>query len=57
MENHQVDLYYTLTLIFLATSIIFRIYSVYHGKNASNWSETRERQQNDFNEGFIKSLN
>lgn len=57
MENHQVDLYYTLTLIFLATSIIFRIYSVYHGKNASNWSETRERQQNDFNEGFVKSLN
>ena len=57
MENHQVDLYYKLTLIFLATSIIFRIYSVYHGKNASNWSETRNSQQSDFNGEFSKSIN
>ncbi len=56
MENHQVDLYFKFTLIFLATSIIFRIYSVYHGKNASNWSDTRNRQQKDFNEIFIESL-
>jgi hypothetical protein len=56
MQNHQVDLYFKLTLIFLATSVIFRIYSVYHGKNASNWSETRNRQQNEFNEKFSESI-
>jgi len=57
MENHQVDPYYKLTLIFLTISIIFRIYSVYHGKNASNWTERRNKQQNDFNEEFTKIIN
>ena len=57
MENHKVDLYFRLTLIFLATSIILRIYSVYHGKNASIWSDTRNRQQSDFNKNFVVSIN
>jgi len=57
MENHNGDLYFTFALIFLITSIVFRIYSVYHGKKASNWSETRNRQQNDFNATFVESIN
>ncbi|MDP2386991.1 MAG: hypothetical protein Q8M29_11505 [Bacteroidota bacterium] len=56
MENHGFDLYFKLTLIFLSTSIIFRIYSVYHGKNASNWSANRQRQQLDFNQRFSDSI-
>jgi hypothetical protein len=56
MENHNIDIYFKLTLIFLSISVLFRIYSVYHGKNASNWSETRNRQQEDFNTEFTKNL-
>lgn len=57
MESHDIDLYFILTLSFFATAVVFRVYSVYHGKNASNWSETRRRQQNEFNEHFSESLN
>jgi hypothetical protein len=57
MENQKGDLYFRLTLIFLAASIVFRIYSVYHGKNASKWTEMRNRQQTDFNETFSESIN
>lgn len=56
MEKHQVDLYFRLASIFLITSVIFRIYSVYHGKNASNWTDARNNQQTDFNKKFVKSL-
>jgi hypothetical protein len=56
MESHTIDLYFKLTLTFLLTSVIYRIYSVYHGKNASNWSDTRNRQQEDFNAKFSESI-
>ncbi len=57
MESHSVDLYFKLALLFFAVSLIYRIFSVYHGKNASNWSDTRNRQQNDFNATFRESIN
>jgi hypothetical protein len=56
MENHDTDLYFLLALIFLIVSILFRVYSVYHGLNASKWSELRKKQQSEFNEGFIESI-
>jgi len=50
------DLYFRLTLSFLTVTIVFRIYSVYHSKNISNWSIERERQQENFNVNFSKSI-
>jgi len=56
MENHDTDLYFILALLFLLISILFRVYSVYHGINSSKWSELRKSQQSNFNEIFIESL-
>jgi hypothetical protein len=56
MENHDTDLYFVLALLFLFVSILFRIYSVYHGINSSKWSYIRKKQQSNFNENFIESL-
>ena len=57
MENQGTGLYFNLALIFLITSIVYRVYSVYHSINASKWSETRTKQQQDFNQNFVESLN
>lgn len=54
---HPIDIYFKLTLIFLAITIIFRIYSIYHTKKSSNWSSLRSQQQEDFNSKFSESLN
>ena len=56
MENHDTGLYFVLALLFLLVSILFRIYSVYHGINSSKWSDLRKKQQSNFNENFIESL-
>lgn len=56
MENQGTGLYFNLALIFLITSIIYRVYSVYHGINASKWAEMRNKQQQDFNKDFVESL-
>jgi len=57
MNSHKVDLYFKLSLVFFSVSIIYRVYSVYHGKRASNWSVERTRSQNDFNNNFLETLN
>lgn len=57
LKTHKIDLYFRFALIFFATSIIYRIYSVYHGKKASTWSDTRNEQQNDFNTKFRERIN
>jgi hypothetical protein len=56
LSTHQFDLYFKLALIFFTTTIIFRIYSVYHGSSLSLWSSTRNRLQQDFNAKFTESL-
>jgi hypothetical protein len=56
MEKHEFDLYFIWALIFLTTSIFFRVYAVYHGKKASSWLDSRNNQQNEFNEAFSESL-
>ncbi|WP_316760047.1 hypothetical protein [Pedobacter aquatilis] len=56
MDQHDFDLYFQLSLIFLVTSILFRIYSIYHG-GFSNWTSTRRQQQEDFNRTFTAGLN
>lgn len=57
LEPHEFDLYFKLTISFLAITILFRIYAVYHGRNFSTWALRRERQQKTFNEEFANSLN
>jgi hypothetical protein len=56
LEHHEFDLYFKLSLGFLATTILLRIYSIYHGA-FSNWTSTRKQQQDDFNEQFTARLN
>ena len=55
LEHHEFDLYFELSLIFLATSILFRIYSIYHG-SFSNWDTVRKQQQEDFNKQFSAGI-
>jgi len=57
LEPHGIDFYFKLTLIFLATTIVFRIYATYHGKNFSSYAARREQQQKNFNTEFANSLN
>jgi hypothetical protein len=57
MGNHSFDLYFKLTLIFLVVSILLRIYSLYHGRSASKYSEMRSKQQSEFNMDFTESIN
>lgn len=56
LEPHSFDLYFKLTMFFLAITILFRIYAVYHGRNLNTWMLQREQQQKDFNEEFANSL-
>lgn len=57
MEPNQVSIFFKITLYFFLTTIVFRIYSVYHGRNMSNFSSVRRQQQDDFNLTFKESLN
>jgi hypothetical protein len=56
MESQGTGLYFYFALIFFITSIIYRVYSIYHGINASKWAEMRSKQQQDFNKNFVESL-
>ncbi|RQO65186.1 hypothetical protein DBR43_30495 [Pedobacter sp. KBW06] len=56
LEKHEFDLYFKLSMIFLSLTVIFRIYSIYHG-SYSNWTATRNNQQAGFNNKFTASLN
>jgi hypothetical protein len=49
--------YFKLTLVFLLLTVIFRVYSIYHGRNMSNWSNRRQHDQEDFNTKFTQSIN
>jgi len=57
MEQHGMDLYFQLVVLFLIVSICLRIYSVYHGKRILNWQGEREQQQDEMNRGFSNGLN
>ncbi|WP_367914822.1 hypothetical protein [Leadbetterella sp. DM7] len=56
LDKHEFDLYYKLSIVFLTITVLFRIYSIYHG-SYSNWSANRNNQQEDFNDKFSASLN
>lgn len=55
-EVHSFDLYFKTTIFFLIITIVFRIYTLYHSKNSINWSENRNKQQQDFNTTFTGSI-
>lgn len=55
-KQHEIDLYFKLTLIFLAITILLRVYAIYHRANSINWTNRRNQQQEDFNSRFTESL-
>jgi hypothetical protein len=57
LEPHNFDMYFKLAACFFFTSIGFRVYAIYHGRNLSSYAHRREQQQQDFNTGFANSLN
>ncbi|HTI61203.1 hypothetical protein [Mucilaginibacter sp.] len=57
LQPHGINLYFKLTVIFFLIALIFRVYAVYHGRNFTSFSIMRAQQQDDFNAGFVNSLN
>lgn len=55
MHHHGFGIFFKLSVTFLVTSVIFRIFSIYHG-GFSNWSSERKQQQEDFNKTFAARL-
>lgn len=55
LQRHTFDPYYKLAVIFLGITILFRIYSTYHG-SFSNWTEERLQQQRNFNTQFANRI-
>ncbi len=50
------DLYFWLSIIFLFSTILLRIYTAYHNAGYSDFQQTRNKQQTDFNKVFRKSI-
>lgn len=57
LKPHNLDFYFRLTLYYLLTTIVFRIYSVYHGKNMTTYAQDRLRLQQNFNIDFTDAIN
>ena len=56
MDQHRIDPYYIMAIIFFFLTLIFRIYSVYHSKEASSYFSDRKNKQAKFNSQFKGSI-
>ena len=50
-------IYLKISLFALITTILFRIYAIYHGKKSSDYQEIRNNDQQNFNETFRNAVN
>jgi len=55
MQHHPFGIFFKLSLTFLAISVLFRIFSIYHG-GFSNWTAERKQQQETFNKSLAERL-
>lgn len=50
-------IYLKISLITLLTTILFRVYAIYHGKKSSDYQQIRDNDQQNFNANFRNAVN